>query len=160
MQATRNKTLNILLKMRVIDWSETTMSSTAATTVTKPLHRLALHSTTTCAAKASAYGQCILATYTDVKKDGCKEEFEQFGRCLRTAVRLSIKICKIPYLTWIFRWSASGDTHVWEDGAASEICFNLTNTRTSEKKSKGWFVENELNLTTWIDNHPAFLLFS
>ncbi|KAI8993909.1 hypothetical protein BD414DRAFT_394563, partial [Trametes punicea] len=51
-----------------------------------PLRRLALHSTTTCAAVASAYGKCILATYTDVQKDACKEEFAKFGACLREAV--------------------------------------------------------------------------
>ncbi|KAH7913898.1 hypothetical protein BJ138DRAFT_1001269 [Hygrophoropsis aurantiaca] len=51
-----------------------------------PLRQLALHSTTTCSAQASAYGKCILATYTDVKKDVCKEEFEKFGQCLRTSV--------------------------------------------------------------------------
>lgn len=59
-------------------------SSTPATT---PLKRLALHSTTTCSAQATAYGKCILATYTDVKKDICKEEFAKFGACLREVVR-------------------------------------------------------------------------
>lgn len=58
-------------------------STNAATT---PLRRLALHSTTTCSATASAYGKCILATYTDVHKDTCKEEFAKFGACLREAV--------------------------------------------------------------------------
>ena len=58
----------------------------AATTSTTPLRRLALHSTTTCAAQASAYGKCILGSYTDVKKDMCKEEFSKFGACLREAV--------------------------------------------------------------------------
>ncbi|KAI0358674.1 hypothetical protein OH77DRAFT_1380161, partial [Trametes cingulata] len=51
-----------------------------------PLRRLAFHSTTTCSAAASAYGKCILATYTDVHKDSCKEEFAKFGACLREAV--------------------------------------------------------------------------
>ncbi|KAF8893815.1 hypothetical protein BD779DRAFT_952951 [Infundibulicybe gibba] len=51
-----------------------------------PLQRLALHSTTTCASHASVYGKCILATYTDVKKDSCKEEYAKFGQCIRTAV--------------------------------------------------------------------------
>ncbi|KAL7281463.1 hypothetical protein ACG7TL_004778 [Trametes sanguinea] len=59
-------------------------STTAATT---PLRRLALHSTTTCATTASAYGKCILATYTDVHKDACKEEFAKFGACLREAMK-------------------------------------------------------------------------
>ncbi|PFH51537.1 hypothetical protein AMATHDRAFT_94691, partial [Amanita thiersii Skay4041] len=52
-----------------------------------PLKRFALHSTTTCATEATAYGRCILATYTDVKKDICQQEFAKFGACLRKAVR-------------------------------------------------------------------------
>ncbi|KAI0074166.1 hypothetical protein K474DRAFT_1573434, partial [Panus rudis PR-1116 ss-1] len=53
---------------------------------TTPLRRLAVASTTTCATQASAYGKCILATYTDVRKDACKDEFAKFGACLREAV--------------------------------------------------------------------------
>ncbi|KAF9820315.1 hypothetical protein IEO21_01529 [Rhodonia placenta] len=56
--------------------------------IVTPLRRLALHSTSTCSAQASAYGKCILSTYTDVKKDACKEEFAKFGACLREAVRI------------------------------------------------------------------------
>jgi len=65
-------------------------SSTVGTvqSTTRPLQRLAIHSTTTCAGQASAYGKCILATYTDVRKDACKEEFAKFGQCLREAVRV------------------------------------------------------------------------
>jgi hypothetical protein len=63
------------------------MNAPTASTATTPLRRLALHSTSTCATQASAYGQCILATYKDVKKDVCKEEFAKFGQCLRDAVR-------------------------------------------------------------------------
>jgi NADH dehydrogenase [ubiquinone] 1 alpha subcomplex assembly factor 8 len=66
--------------------SASVMSSKPAATAVQPLKRLALHSTTTCAAQANAYGQCILATYTDVRKDICKEEFAKFGQCLRQAV--------------------------------------------------------------------------
>ncbi|KAI6134488.1 hypothetical protein EDD17DRAFT_1492649 [Pisolithus thermaeus] len=55
--------------------------------VVTPLRRLAIHSTTTCSAEATAYGKCILATYADVRKDVCKREFEKFGQCLRQAVR-------------------------------------------------------------------------
>ncbi|KZT28944.1 hypothetical protein NEOLEDRAFT_1057193 [Neolentinus lepideus HHB14362 ss-1] len=51
-----------------------------------PLRRFAVHATTTCATHAEAYGKCILATYTDVRKDACKEEFAKFGACLREAV--------------------------------------------------------------------------
>ncbi|KAI9569592.1 hypothetical protein HD554DRAFT_2020084 [Boletus coccyginus] len=54
---------------------------------TSPLKRLALHSTTTCSSQAAAYGKCIAATYSDVRKDCCKHEFEKFGQCLRQAVR-------------------------------------------------------------------------
>ena len=56
-------------------------------TSTKPLKRLAYHSTATCANEASAYGKCIVATYTDVKKGVCKDEFAKYARCLRRAVR-------------------------------------------------------------------------
>ena len=62
-------------------------SPSATTTTTKPLQRLALHSTSTCSSQAAAYGKCILATYTDVQKDACAEQFAEFGKCLRTAVR-------------------------------------------------------------------------
>ncbi|KAF9793261.1 hypothetical protein BJ322DRAFT_1103677 [Thelephora terrestris] len=62
-------------------------SPSTTTTATKPLQRLALHSTSTCASQAAAYGKCILATYTDVKKDACAEQFAEFGKCLRTAMK-------------------------------------------------------------------------
>jgi hypothetical protein len=51
-----------------------------------PLRRLAQHTTVTCAAQASVYGKCIVATYSDVRKDSCKEEFAKFGACVREAV--------------------------------------------------------------------------
>ncbi|KAH9935462.1 uncharacterized protein B0H18DRAFT_413203 [Fomitopsis serialis] len=60
--------------------------SQAAATLT-PLRRFAGHATTTCSAQASAYGKCILATYTDVRKDACKEEFAKFGACLRETMK-------------------------------------------------------------------------
>ncbi len=60
----------------------------SATTASTPLRRLAFHSTATCSAQASVYGKCILATYTDVRKDACKAEFEKFGACLREAVSI------------------------------------------------------------------------
>lgn len=63
-----------------------------STPTTTPLRRLALHSTTTCASQASTYGKCILATYTDVKKDSCKDEFAKFGQCLREVVRRQISV--------------------------------------------------------------------
>ena len=74
------------------------MTAPAATTT--PLRRLAVASTTTCSQQASAYGKCILATYTDVKKDACKEEFAKFGACLREAVSgcAICKVCKVLIL--------------------------------------------------------------
>ncbi|ESK97105.1 hypothetical protein Moror_6326 [Moniliophthora roreri MCA 2997] len=53
----------------------------------KPLQRLAFHSTATCAHQAQEYGKCIVATYTDVRKDICKEEFAKFSQCLREAMK-------------------------------------------------------------------------
>ncbi|KAJ4483347.1 hypothetical protein J3R30DRAFT_3367021 [Lentinula aciculospora] len=63
----------------------------------KPLKRLAVHATTTCAEQASIYGKCILATYTDVRQDICKAEFQKFGQCIREAVRLEIRHPLIQY---------------------------------------------------------------
>ncbi|KAK7064749.1 hypothetical protein R3P38DRAFT_57087 [Favolaschia claudopus] len=60
------------------------MNSPATTT---PLRRLAFHSTATCSVQASVYGKCILATYTDVTRDACKNEFAKFAQCLREAMR-------------------------------------------------------------------------
>ncbi|KAJ7054432.1 hypothetical protein C8F01DRAFT_995419 [Mycena amicta] len=54
---------------------------------TSPLGRFAVHTTTTCGSQASMYGKCILASYTDVRKDMCKAEFALFAQCLRQAVR-------------------------------------------------------------------------
>ncbi|KAJ7616632.1 hypothetical protein FB45DRAFT_934609, partial [Roridomyces roridus] len=62
------------------------MNPLTATTTQRPLARLALHSTATCSAHATGYGKCILATYTDVSKDACKEEFARFAKCLRDAM--------------------------------------------------------------------------
>ncbi|KAJ7098380.1 hypothetical protein C8R44DRAFT_642746 [Mycena epipterygia] len=62
------------------------MNPTTATAAKTPLSRLALHSTATCSVQATAYGKCILGTYTDVTKDVCKEEFAKFAKCLREAV--------------------------------------------------------------------------
>ncbi|KAI0794798.1 hypothetical protein C8Q75DRAFT_803650 [Abortiporus biennis] len=59
----------------------------SASVPTTPLRRLATASTVTCAAQASEYGKCILAIYTDVRKDACKEEFAKFGACMREALK-------------------------------------------------------------------------
>lgn len=67
-------------------------ASAAAATATSatPLRRFAAAATTTCAAHATAYGQCVLATYTDIRKDACKAEFDKFGACLRQVVRIRV----------------------------------------------------------------------
>ncbi|KAJ7154696.1 hypothetical protein C8R46DRAFT_441949 [Mycena filopes] len=88
------------------------MNATTATTATTPLRRLALHSTATCSVQASAYGKCILATYTDVTKDVCKDEFALFAKCLREAVGSSVLFCARFWLVYearFCRWGGSGD---------------------------------------------------
>ncbi|KAF8200759.1 hypothetical protein BJ912DRAFT_580413 [Pholiota molesta] len=52
----------------------------------RPIKRLAFHATTTCSAQATAYAKCIVATYTDVTKDICKDEFNLFRSCVRESV--------------------------------------------------------------------------
>ncbi|KAJ7178497.1 hypothetical protein C8R43DRAFT_871675 [Mycena crocata] len=64
--------------------------ATTTTPSSPRLARFAAHSTVTCSRQAAVYGQCILATYTDVSKDACKEEFSKFAKCLREAVRFWI----------------------------------------------------------------------
>ncbi|TRM69906.1 hypothetical protein BD626DRAFT_563613 [Schizophyllum amplum] len=61
-------------------------SPSASSTATKPLARLATHATKTCAVQATAYGDCVLKTYTDVRKDICAKEFGAFKECLQTAM--------------------------------------------------------------------------
>ncbi|KDQ28093.1 hypothetical protein PLEOSDRAFT_18237, partial [Pleurotus ostreatus PC15] len=61
--------------------------SSPRTTASKPLSRLALHSTVTCSVQASAYGKCILGVYTDIRKDACQAEFAKFSQCVKEAVR-------------------------------------------------------------------------
>ena len=68
-------------------------AAAATSTAASPLRRFAVHTTTTCAVQAHAYGQCILATYTDVRKDSCQAEFAKFGACLREAVRVFVFRC-------------------------------------------------------------------
>ncbi|TFK25682.1 hypothetical protein FA15DRAFT_668197 [Coprinopsis marcescibilis] len=59
----------------------------AASKPTRPIQRLAFHSTVTCATQATTYGKCVAATYTDVRKDSCREEFLKFKDCLREAMK-------------------------------------------------------------------------
>lgn len=84
----QNGVASITLQWAPLTSAAAMTSPSVTTTTTKPLQRLALHSTSTCASQAVAYGKCILATYTDVKKDACAEQFAEFGKCLRTAVCL------------------------------------------------------------------------
>ena len=51
-----------------------------------PIRRLATAATATCADQAKAYGQCILTSYGDARKDMCAAEFAKFKACLQTAV--------------------------------------------------------------------------
>ncbi|PPQ67275.1 hypothetical protein CVT25_005859 [Psilocybe cyanescens] len=45
------------------------MSANALKQQTQSVKRLAMHSTVACAAQATTYGKCIVASYTDVTKD-------------------------------------------------------------------------------------------
>ena len=71
---------------------------TAATTVpaaeriTRPLRRLAVSSTTTCAVPAKAYGTCMVANYQDARKDMCAAEFVAFKNCVQAAVRARVPV--------------------------------------------------------------------
>ncbi|KAJ7033200.1 hypothetical protein C8F04DRAFT_1261291 [Mycena alexandri] len=111
------------------------MNATVATAKT-PLSRLALHSTATCSVQASAYGKCILATYTDVTKDVCKDEFVKFAKCLREAemlTRLSkmrkvIRQCLLPSTRRLPRLPRKQPTG-W--GTAGRIDFLVTNLSPS-----------------------------
>jgi len=51
------------------------------------LKRLVYHSTATCSRPAAVYGKCIVATYTDVTKNVCIDEFLSFKRCLESAMK-------------------------------------------------------------------------
>ena len=66
----------------------------------RPLKKLAFNSTTTCATQATVYAKCIVATYTDVTKDICKDEFQLFKTCLRNAVsafEVSSRVSKLRF---------------------------------------------------------------
>jgi NADH dehydrogenase [ubiquinone] 1 alpha subcomplex assembly factor 8 len=55
-----------------------------------PLKRFATATTVTCATAAKVYGQCILASYQDVKKDMCQKEFLAFKECVQTTVSITM----------------------------------------------------------------------
>ena len=76
--------INVIDVVRNSKHRNMTVASTS--TATTPLRRLAVASTVNCSTEASAYGKCILQTYTDMRKDACKEEFAKFGACLRQVV--------------------------------------------------------------------------
>ncbi|KAH7106524.1 hypothetical protein BKA62DRAFT_826044 [Auriculariales sp. MPI-PUGE-AT-0066] len=59
----------------------------AAERMTRPLRRMAVSSTTTCAVAAKAYGACMVANYQDAKKDMCAAEFVAFKDCVQTAMK-------------------------------------------------------------------------
>jgi NADH dehydrogenase [ubiquinone] 1 alpha subcomplex assembly factor 8 len=54
-----------------------------------PIKRFATATTVTCSKPAAAYGECILKSYQDVRKDMCQKEFLAFKNCVQTAVRVS-----------------------------------------------------------------------
>ncbi|KAJ1305302.1 hypothetical protein OPQ81_000325 [Rhizoctonia solani] len=51
----------------------------------RPILRLA-QASKSCAVPAQAYGQCILASYQDVRKDLCATEFIEFKNCVQAAM--------------------------------------------------------------------------
>ncbi|KAF9057810.1 hypothetical protein BJ165DRAFT_1333846 [Panaeolus papilionaceus] len=60
----------------------------------RPIQRLAVATTKTCAGEASAYGKCIVASYTDISKEACKREFEKFKACVTEAVRVAVCVIR------------------------------------------------------------------
>lgn len=74
---------------RITSFTSSAMNSTRRLSEAQtPLKKLAYATTTTCSTHASAYGRCIVANYTDVKKDMCKDEFAKFVQCLHSTVSL------------------------------------------------------------------------
>ncbi|KIJ39454.1 hypothetical protein M422DRAFT_257774 [Sphaerobolus stellatus SS14] len=61
--------------------------SPASTAKSSALKRLATASTVTCAGQAKTYGQCILNSYNDARKDMCAKEFGAFKDCVQTAMK-------------------------------------------------------------------------
>ncbi|EJD49694.1 hypothetical protein AURDEDRAFT_161253 [Auricularia subglabra TFB-10046 SS5] len=59
----------------------------AAERITRPLRKMAVASTTTCAASAKAYGACVAASYQDARQDMCSAEFARFKDCVQTAMK-------------------------------------------------------------------------
>ncbi|CAE6457814.1 unnamed protein product [Rhizoctonia solani] len=51
----------------------------------RPILKLA-QASTSCAAPAKAYGQCILTSYQDVRKDMCSVKFMEFKNCVQAAM--------------------------------------------------------------------------
>ncbi|KAG9076031.1 hypothetical protein FS749_012237 [Ceratobasidium sp. UAMH 11750] len=52
----------------------------------RPILKLAKASTA-CSAQAKAYGQCVLTSYQDARKDMCAAEFSQFKECVQAAMK-------------------------------------------------------------------------
>lgn len=57
-------------------------------------------SVASCPAQATAYGQCIVASYKDVQQGMCQKEFEAFKSCVQQAV--SVSFCTIGNVTDLF----------------------------------------------------------
>ena len=68
------------------DFTRTMLPPVSASSRTSPIRRLATTTTVTCASQATVYGRCILASYSDARKDMCAAEFAQFKTCFQTIV--------------------------------------------------------------------------
>ncbi|KAH6910367.1 hypothetical protein BKA70DRAFT_1424910 [Coprinopsis sp. MPI-PUGE-AT-0042] len=62
-------------------------TANVATKPAGPIKRLAVATTVTCAPQAAVYGKCVAASYTDVKKDMCRDEFAKFKDCIKAAMK-------------------------------------------------------------------------
>ncbi|KAH7338150.1 hypothetical protein B0J17DRAFT_768325 [Rhizoctonia solani] len=51
----------------------------------RPILRLA-QASKSCATPAKAYGECMLASYQDARKDMCSIEFSEFKNCVQAAM--------------------------------------------------------------------------
>ncbi|CAE6422084.1 unnamed protein product [Rhizoctonia solani] len=51
----------------------------------RPILKLA-QASKSCTAPAKAYGQCMLASYQDARKDMCNAEFIEFKNCVQAAM--------------------------------------------------------------------------
>ncbi|KDN43605.1 hypothetical protein RSAG8_05982, partial [Rhizoctonia solani AG-8 WAC10335] len=61
----------------------------------RPILKLA-QASKSCAVPAKAYGQCVLASYQDARKDMCSTEFIEFKSCVQAAVSFLLASCSTP----------------------------------------------------------------